>query len=261
MQHNKQIFGNYAHYYDYLHQGKNYGQECDFIEQLIDTYRTPTEKSAYSIIDVGCGSGNHSLELSRRGYNVVGIDISEAMVKHATAKANTANLPVPFHCSDVNTFTPAEPYDAALAMFSVIGYQTSNQEQLRFLRSIRRLLKPDGLFICDFWYAPAVLSIGPETRIREITSGDYDILRVAKPELRPTDGTTVINYRVYVFNKDGEIVERFEEVHVIRYFSCNELHLLADMTGFNILRVCEFPDISTAVSINTWTAALAASAI
>ena len=46
-------------------------------------------------------------------------------------------------------------------MFAVIGYQTSNDELFAALQTVRRHLKPKGLFICDFWYGPAVLKQRP----------------------------------------------------------------------------------------------------
>ena len=68
--------------------------ECDFIEKEIE-YHKDTK-----ILDIGCGTGRHSIELSKRGYDVVGIDLSESLLKRAKEKATEQNLQVVFQKHD-----------------------------------------------------------------------------------------------------------------------------------------------------------------
>jgi SAM-dependent methyltransferase len=58
-----------------------------------------------SVLDIGCGTGSISLLLARRGYNVTGIDLSEAMIARATAKTHAAGYDLPFRVMDA--FTPS----------------------------------------------------------------------------------------------------------------------------------------------------------
>ncbi|MCD4783772.1 MAG: class I SAM-dependent methyltransferase, partial [Candidatus Eremiobacteraeota bacterium] len=55
--------------------------ECDFIEKEIDLNKS------LKIIDIGCGTGRHSIELTKRGYKVTGIDLSESQLERAKEKA------------------------------------------------------------------------------------------------------------------------------------------------------------------------------
>lgn len=75
------LFENYGKKYD----NENFTQgtigECDFIEKEIDF-----DKSK-KIIDVGCGTGRHSIELAKRDYKVTGIDLSESQLERAKEKA------------------------------------------------------------------------------------------------------------------------------------------------------------------------------
>jgi len=84
------LFENYAQKYDrecYVHGtiGK-----CDFIEKELN------HDKKMSIIDVGCGTGRHSIELSKRGYRVTGIDLSESQLARAREKAKQSNLKIDF---------------------------------------------------------------------------------------------------------------------------------------------------------------------
>ena len=71
------LFENYADKYDkevYVHGTSG---ECDLIEQEI------AHDKSLKIIDIGCVTGRHSIELSKRGYNITGIDLSESQLKRA----------------------------------------------------------------------------------------------------------------------------------------------------------------------------------
>ena len=77
------LFENYAHKYDNESFVQGTAGECDFLEQEINC-----DKSL-EIIDIGCGTGRHSIELAKRGYNITGIDLSESQLNSAKEKAKT----------------------------------------------------------------------------------------------------------------------------------------------------------------------------
>ena len=84
------LFQNYGETYDA--EGFTQGTigECDFIEKELKY-----DKSL-RILDVGCGTGRHSIELTRRGYKITGVDLSESMLEKAKEKASSQNLEISF---------------------------------------------------------------------------------------------------------------------------------------------------------------------
>ena len=82
----EELFKNYANKYDNEVYTQGTIGECDFIEKEINY-----DKSI-KILDVGCGTGRHSIELSKRGYKVTGIDLSEKQIAKAIEKAQKLNL-------------------------------------------------------------------------------------------------------------------------------------------------------------------------
>jgi len=90
----EELFENYGIKYDQETFAQGTIGECDFIEREIGYDK------ATRILDIGCGTGRHSIELAMRGYPVVGIDLSESLLKRAKEKASERNLQIVFQKQD-----------------------------------------------------------------------------------------------------------------------------------------------------------------
>ncbi|MGF1479031.1 MAG: class I SAM-dependent methyltransferase [Cyanophyceae cyanobacterium] len=106
----EELFENYALKYDRESFVQGTIGECDFIEQEIN-YDKNTR-----ILDIGCGTGRHSIELAKRGYKVTGIDLSEAQLARAKAKASAQNLPVGFEQHDARNLAFCAEFDLAIML-------------------------------------------------------------------------------------------------------------------------------------------------
>ena len=84
------LFENYGQKYDSESFTQGTIGECDFIEQEIGFNKS------IKILDVGCGTGRHAIELSKRGYNVKGIDLSDSQLARAKVKAEQQGLNIDF---------------------------------------------------------------------------------------------------------------------------------------------------------------------
>ena len=138
----EKLFANYARTYD--KEGFTQGtlQEAGFIEREIGR-----NKQA-KILDVGCGTGRHSIELARRGYNVTGIDLSAAQLKHAREKAKAAGVSVRFIQKDARKAGFSKQFDLVIMLceggFSLMA---TDEENYAILASCAKALKKGGKFI------------------------------------------------------------------------------------------------------------------
>lgn len=105
------------------------------------------------IIDLGCGTGRHCIELARHGHHVVGIDISDVLLAEAKRRSVTAMVSIEFIPGDVRNLgellrDQKGTFDGAMCLcesaFGVLGTDT---QDLQFLNDVYRLLAPDGKFI------------------------------------------------------------------------------------------------------------------
>lgn len=258
MSESRPVFGDiYAGHYDALYAAKDYAAECDAVEEAFRRFGgdAPIE----SVLDLGCGTGNHALPLAQRGYRVTGVDRSAAMLGRAAAKAAEARLAIPLLEGDLMTVEAGGPFDAAICLFSVLGYLTETTDLRAALTNIRRHLRPGGLFLGDVWSGPAVLTAGLADRLRVTDTPGGRILRATETRLDSRRHRCEIHWRLWRFNAD-RLLDEVEEVHHVRYFFPLEIELLLDLAGLELLSLTAFPALDRPLTDNDWYAFVVARA-
>jgi len=136
------LFENYGRKYDRENFTQGTWGECDFIEKEIH-YRKDLR-----ILDVGCGTGRHAIELTKRGYSVTGIDLSKSQLVRARQKAEASGLNIPFLHQDARDLPYEEEFDVAI-MLCEGGFPLMESDEMNFaiLKSVTRALKSPGKFI------------------------------------------------------------------------------------------------------------------
>lgn len=241
-----------------MYRDKDYEAECDFLEEVFRRYASGTVQS---ILDLGCGTGGHALPLARRGYQVWGVDRSPQMIAIAREKARMPELAtsVRFEVADIRTLELQRTFDAVISMFAVLSYQVSNETLLAALCSTRRHVVPGGIFICDFWYGPAVLTQRPRERVKIVQEGSERVIRITQPTLGTENNLVRVHFHIMRLH-EKEVVEEADEEHILRYFFCPELEFFLEQTGFVVEHFCPFMQLDERLGVHTWNAAVIARA-
>jgi 2-polyprenyl-3-methyl-5-hydroxy-6-metoxy-1,4-benzoquinol methylase len=136
------LFENYGQKYDNECFTQGTTGECDFIEKELNYNKT------LRIIDVGCGTGRHALELTNRGYSVTGIDFSESQLKRAREKAAQKGLKIDFLRHDARDMPFQNEFDAAIMMCEG-GFPLMETDEMNFeiLKNVSKALKNKAKFI------------------------------------------------------------------------------------------------------------------
>ncbi|MGE5805032.1 MAG: class I SAM-dependent methyltransferase [Ignavibacteria bacterium] len=136
------LFENYAEKYDRESFTQGTIGECDFIEKEINFNKN------LKILDIGCGTGRHSIELAKRGYKITGIDLSNSQLKRAREKASEQNVVIDFQKQDARNLPFYRKFDLAI-MLCEGGFSLMETDEMNFeiLKSAAKALKPDGKFI------------------------------------------------------------------------------------------------------------------
>jgi SAM-dependent methyltransferase len=257
------VFGSaYADAYDILYRDKDYQAECDLIETCMRRFLPDKPKA---ILDVGCGTGNHTINLVRRGYRVHGVDSSAAMLDTAREKLRALRGSIPdssvaFSSGDMADFRLGETFDLAIMMFAVLGYQITNERLMDTLRNLRCHLRLGALLVSDFWYGPAVLATRPSERVRDICDDGRRIIRSVRTDLDTLRHVARVDFHVWTLD-ETRLLSETREIHEMRFFFPQELRFILKESGFEIASLSAFPSLDAPVGESTWNALLIARAV
>ena len=237
----------YAAQYDRLYRDKDYDAEVALIERAVVRHRP----GARSVVDLGCGTGAHTIRLAARGFVALGVDRSMDMLAIARAKASSSETPAEFMAGDIRTIRLGRRFDVALMMFAVLGYQVTDADVRAALATARAHLHAGGLFIGDVWYGPAVLSTGPTERRKVIDTPEGQVVRTAHAALDDARHTAAVHYQLHRVSGGRDVILT-EETHTMRYFFPQELALYLDDAGFEMVALHAAGDEHTPPGDATW---------
>jgi SAM-dependent methyltransferase len=175
---------------------KNTVQEVDFLLAELDL------PPGGSVLDVGCGTGRHAIELAKRGYAVTGLDLSTEMLAQAGGAAQGAGVQVQWIHGDATQFSFSETYDAAICLcegaFGLLGQDDDPIDQpLSILRNVSRSLKPQARAVFTVLNAAAMLR---RCHNEDVVRGRFDPLTmVESSEHAPREGLPAIAIRERAF--------------------------------------------------------------
>lgn len=136
------LFENSARQYDKERFVNGTIGECDFIEAEL------AYNKDLKIIDIGCGTGRHCIELSKRGYAVTGIDLSPTQIKRAQEKAKKEALVIPFMVEDARNLAFKNEFEIALMMCEGgFPLMESDEENYEILKRATEAIKSNGKLI------------------------------------------------------------------------------------------------------------------
>jgi len=227
-------------YYDTLMQDVPYRMWVRYITDLL--HRLNAIFSFQRILELACGTGTVALEFAQRGCEVVGVDISEGMVKVAREKAKQMGLTrhARFYVQDIADLNLPEepPFDLAICVFDSLNYITEPKRLARvFVRTFPHL-RSGGYFVFD---------LNSEYALRERLF-DQDNLSDDE-ETTPLyyfwrshydEGRRLCRVDMWFAVKDkrGEW-KRFREVHWQRAYSIEEIRKMAEAAGWQWVKVLD----------------------
>lgn len=188
--------------------------EVDFLLKKINL---PTGSK---ILDVGCGTGRHSIELAKKGYKMTGIDLSTGMLERAREAANKEDVEIEFIKADATKFRADRRFDAIICLcegaFTLSDLSEDPIEHDRMiLKNIYNALKPGGKFILTCTNAMKLIR---EHSREDVDKGLFDPLTL-----------TEITTMEYDTPEGKGMIKGRERGH-----TAPELQLLFSLVGFEI---------------------------
>ena len=213
-------YGEFAFVYDRL-INQDYSAIADKIE---DIFRRNGVKPEL-VLDLACGTGSLTVELAKRGYDMIGIDMSEEMLSVAYEKAS--EYPdVRFLCQDMTEFELYGTVDAIVCTLDAVNYITDKRDLKRLFKIVHNYLNPGGLFIFDINTVYKLKTVlGNNTFVYDENGVFYTWENYFNPKNNISE-----QFLTFFAEQDG-MYKRFDEQHVQRGYTESELRDYMENAG------------------------------
>ncbi|HHU62831.1 MAG TPA: class I SAM-dependent methyltransferase [Clostridiales bacterium] len=217
----------FAYIYDSLMEDVDYNQWVAFILGIFGKYSF----SCGSILDLGCGTGNVTIPLAQKGFSLVGVDASEDMLAIAKDKAMDKGLDILFIQQKMEDLNIPMAFDCLLSTCDCLNYILDAPALAKLLKKLYNILNKGGIFIFDLNTPYRIKNINNNTFIWDkngiyyVWQGNYD------------GHTKVCEYYITFFKKEGQLYQRFDEVHCQRAYELNEVLDMLVQAGFSNVSV------------------------
>ncbi len=224
------IYNNFAYVYDKLTLDIDYSKWADYVEQII----RKNNPEARMILELGCGTGSFGIEMAKRGYDMICLDLSSDMLDCASEKAKSDNLDILFLNQDMSSFELYGTVDVIVCLLDSFNYLTKQEQVRKMFRLVHNYLNPGGLFIFD---------INTQYKFENTLSNNlfYEIGEEVTYlwENEYNSKTKKARFDLTFFIKEGSLYKRFDETHFEKAYSNEEIMEFINKSELKILAVYE----------------------
>ena len=210
-------------YYHVLYHNRNESEAEKFLDNLLE-HITPqysdADKKLLTVLDLACGKGRHSRYMAEKGFDVTGLDLSRKSIKFAQ-KVESDNLS--FFEHDMRKPFRIHYFDIILNLFTSFGYFDKEEDNLIALKNVSYGLKPDGIFILDYFNSEWVRAT--LTTDYHLLAGNIDFHIQKKIE----NGHVI---KIIEFGTEGKAFHFQEKV---RLFTLHDFEVLFAKAGLTIV--------------------------
>ncbi len=224
------IYASFALIYDRLMQDIPYQGWVRYLDTLFGKLGI----NPRHILDLGCGTGNVTIPLAEKGYQMTGLDLSSEMLSLAEQKARAKGLPIQWLLQDMRKMElGAARFDLVISMTDSLNYLSGENELSEVFRSVRQYLNPGGWFVFDL---NSLYKISNVFGDNVFTLLEDDIAYIWENSYDPEKHTCTMDLTFFVREKDGRY-RRFSEQHRETGYTDVEVKKILNKAGFQVAAV------------------------
>jgi len=199
------MYQEFAYIYDKMMRDVDYLKWTDYIESIFTRYNIKPK----DIAELACGTGNITIIMADRGYNMIGIDRSQDMLQVAQEKARKKGLKIPFVCQDMRDLELHRQVDAVLITCDGINYIIDDEDIDRVFYLIYNILRPGGVLLFDIsTYYKLSTILGDNIMIDD----DQGIFLIWENNFDKEESICAMDLTFFV--QENSLYRRFDEVHI-----------------------------------------------
>lgn len=220
----------FALLYDELMNDVPYEKWVEFTKQSL----TQAGMKAAKILDVACGTGNVTLPLVKEGYDVVGVDLSEEMLTVAQQKLGEARHMIPFYQQDMRELDVPGEFDCVTIFCDSLNYVLQEEGIQETFRRVYHHLHKDGLFLFD---VHSLYKIHHIFQNETYTVNGDEIALIWNCFPGEESDSVEHDLTFFVRDEEDDVYHRFDELHMQRAYTVEDVTKWLEESGFTVLRV------------------------
>ena len=213
--------------YDRLTNDVDYEATVNFYMQILEKEGLRPR----TVADLACGTGSITKILAEKGYDVVGVDMSEDMLTQAIQKVLELECPPRFICQKLQDLYLPRGVDMAVCALDSLDYITNPDDCAEAIRRTYKVLNPGGIFIFDVNTPEKLRAMDGQVFLDE----DDDVYCVWRGEF--DEQTNICTYAMDLFQRNGNAWRRSYEEHCEYAYSQQQLTAFLKAAGFTNIEV------------------------
>ena len=221
------MYGSFAYVYDKFMDDVPYEEWADYVQSLLMEYGVLEGL----VLELGCGTGSLTEILGSRGYDLIGVDISAAMLDIAMEKREKSGRDILYLMQDMREFELYGTVRAVISICDSMNYLPCEEDMLSTLRLVNNYLDPGGIFIFDLNTSYKYREIIGDTTIAENREGASFIW-----ENTWYEEEKVNEYDLTIFAEtENGLYQKFQETHYQKAYSLETVKRLIAEAGMEFL--------------------------
>ncbi len=248
-----EAYTNFAQVYDELMDDTPYEEWCAFLMGIFRRYGVGDAAGAVAssgneasvinsnlaqerntILDLGCGTGTLTELLAREGYDMIGVDNAEEMLRIAMEKRERSGLDILYLLQDMRELELYGTVGAVVSVCDSLNYLLNEEDIVQTFDRVNNYLYPQGIFIFDFntvYKYQTVIGDATIAENREDCSFIWENYYHEDEEINEYDLT--------VFVAENQLFRRFQEVHYQRGYRLSQMKALLERAGLEFLEAMD----------------------
>ena len=237
-------YTDFASVYDIFMKDVPYEQWADFLSSLIEHYgiskpmseeemekESILESEKNLVLDLGCGTGTLTELLHRKGYDMIGVDYSEDMLRVATEKREQTGSQILYLCQDMRELDLYSTVGTVISVCDSLNYLLEDEDMVETFRLVNNFLYPGGIFIFDFNTVYKYEQVIGDTTIAENREECSFIW-----ENYYHEDECINEYDLTIFTKEkNDLFRRFTETHYQRGYTLEEIKSFVSQAGLEFI--------------------------
>lgn len=215
----------FASVYDVMMVDVPYEDWVDYIQKILVYHKCDPKM----LLDLGCGTGTMTRQFAMKGYETIGIDLSEDMLIVAKDKAQKAQLDILYLCQDMRNFELYGTVGCIVSLCDSLNYITSEADMLQVFKLVNNYLDPEGLFIFDLnteYKFSRVMKDNTFAETFDSSAYIWENYYYKKDKIN--------EYKLTLFIEEDNGYTRHEEVHYEKAYDVDTISRLLQEAGMKV---------------------------